>query len=235
MINVNDRIYVDTDIHQPMIVGTTITVESIMALVSQGLKAKQIRREPGMRALLERDVEAAITFARDSWATPKHVAEVLPRRERLIDPCSNPRSFVDAIVRFMLELGEDGLALPWRPRAWNAPDDVLLTYVNAGFSDLWPWVEKLRTERERIAGAAFMVNVDNSTRWWQGLTETCSCVFFFDRRLPFVPFPGVAKSTNNKPQALIGDRAFFEECKPGLFSLGEMYQKSEPFWARRAA
>ena len=80
-----------------------------------------------------------------------------------------------------------------------------------------------------------MCNVDSSTRWWHSFTEQCACVLLFHKRLPFVPFPGVTKSSNNKPQALIGDRAFFEECKPALFDLGEMYERTSPAWARRAA
>lgn len=219
------------------IASTDVSVCKVMGALSSdyglpGMPAEKRRMLAAktLRITIEQ-IEAAERFARDSWCTPKHVADVLPPRDRLIDPCSNPRSFVDACERFMLERGDNGLVLPWVRRGAVAAER-LLAYVNAGFSDLFPWADKLRAERGHIAGAAFMCNVDNSTRWWMSFTEQCGCVFLFSKRLPFIPHPGMSKSTNNKAQALIGDRAFFEECKPGLFELGEMYEKTR---ARRAA
>lgn len=217
-------------------VGRRITAEAIIGVVARkhGVTVEQVK--------------GAESFARDAWCTPEPLAKLLPPRDRLMDPCSNPRSFVDAEIRCMLEQGRNGQTEPWQK----------LVYVNAGFSDLMPWVVKLRAEKERsraalveihysstgrrvpaayplagcLEGACFMVNTDNSTQWWQALTDALPCLLHLDRRQPFVPHPGVAKSTNNKPQSLIGDRAFFEACDPKIFELGRMYEQTK---SRRVA
>lgn len=203
------------------------TVEEAMRELAAYSHLKPDNRRP--RAARElgitiEQLEAAEDFARDAWCTPGFVADELPEYSRLCDPCSNPRSLVLARWKYMLERGENGLSGPWQD----------LVYVNAGFSNLMPWTIKLTAERANIDGAAFMCNVDNSTAWWQSLTDQLDCVLLFKKRLPFIPHPGIPKSGNNKPQALIGDRAFFDECKPGLFEFGEMYEKTRAR-SRRAA
>jgi hypothetical protein len=41
---------------------------------------------------------------------------------------------------------------------------------------------------------------------------------------PFHP-PGIQPSTNNKPQALVCDAAFYEACDPLLTAYGDLWRK----------
>lgn len=217
IVLIDDVAYVDVD-HGP-------TVAEVMTEIARVGEARARR----LLKINEAQQKAAEAIARDSWCTPAPLAAVLPPRSRLLDPCSNPRSVVDAETRYMLEHGQNGIKEPW----WA------LAFVNAGFSDLLPWAAKLEYERDRarvlnaqdgyatLEGACFLVNTDNSTKWWQSLTDQLPCLMHLDARQRFDPHPGVPKSTNNKPQSLIGDRAFFEACKPELFSMGEMYERTK--------
>lgn len=213
------------------------TVEHIMATLHE-LRASKDPKAAASRTLRisVAAIEEADAFARDSWCSPSPIAKLLPPRDQLMDPCSNPRSHVDAIIKIMLETRGDGLAEPW--------GRGLFVYINAGFSNLLPWAEKLEREiadakmfprkpEKSIRGVCYMTNHDHSTRWFQKLGDMLPCLLLIDARQRFVPHPGVPSSTNNKPQSLIGDREFFEACDPRLFELGEMYEKTKP--RRRAA
>jgi len=50
----------------------------------------------------------------------------------------------------------------------------------------------------------FLVNLDPSTQWWKVLVQNGGkYIFLFDKRLKFDPPPGVAASSNPRPQALV--------------------------------
>lgn len=200
---------------QPVVAGSAWTVAEIVDLVSQGMKARDIRKHLHVKrrtVLSDEAIAAAVSFSRDSYCTPQHVADLLPFHDW--DPCSNPRSHVRAHNTCMLERGENGLEVDW----------FGVFFCNGPFSNLMPFVEKLRAS-PLVTAAAFLVNVDNSTRWWKELTDQLDSIFFFDSRLKFEPPPGITTTTNNKPQALIAHRAYFEICAPGLFELGAIYER----------
>lgn len=96
----------------------------------------------------------------DSYGTPAWLTARLPLVHG--DPCSNPRSTVRSMERYMLETGHDGLALPWWPSV----------FVNWPYSDPMPWVEKLLAEIAigRVQYAIILPKHDHSTEWWGRLT-----------------------------------------------------------------
>src|SRR5574338_920706 len=58
---------------------------------------------------------------RDSWCTPKWLAELLGRFD--LDPCSNPRSHISAAVHLTLEGGDNGLAEAHGQRGYSQHTD----------------------------------------------------------------------------------------------------------------
>jgi hypothetical protein len=150
---------------------------------------------------------------RDSWCTPKWLADELPAVDT--DPCSNPRSHVRAVGSYSLEKGEDGLVLPW----------VGLVYVNGPYSNLLPWAEKLNAEYPKLKGAGFLVNADHSPTWWKVLTRHLWLRLDFDDRLEFDPPPGVEPSKNDRPQSLLMDSAFWRGCaQEALLKRGTLWE-----------
>jgi uncharacterized protein (DUF433 family) len=214
------HIEVDNDLYgsEPLIAGTRIKVSEVMDLVSAGMTERDMRKHLGVSArdLTNDAIAAAVAFSRDSFCTPKHIADLLPVHDW--DPCSNPHSHIRALRRCCLEHGQNGLEVVWNGVLW----------CNGPFSNLMPFVEKL-AQSPAVTAAGFLVNVDSSTAWWRRLTEQLECIFFFDKRIQFDPAPGVKTSTNNKPQALIAHRAYLDLCDPKLFELGSTYER------RRAA
>lgn len=195
-------------------IPVVVVLNALGGVAGRSYRLARIQIGVTKRQLPDEAIAACEAFARDSFCTPQHVADVLPHHDW--DPCSNPYSHVRADNTCMLERGEDGLS-----------DDVDwfgVLYCNGPFSNLLPFVEKLRRS-PRVTAAAFMVNTDNSTAWWKRLTEQLDSIFLFDRRIPFQPYPGITTTTNNKPQALIGSRHYFELCAPGLFELGSIYER----------
>lgn len=97
----------------------------------------------------------------DSYCTPLWLALRVGRFDT--DPCSNPRSHIEAIYRYMLETGHDGLKLPWLGRTW----------LNHPYSDPMPWMQKLGYEMtmRRCTEAVVLPKVDHSTEWWQELVR----------------------------------------------------------------
>jgi DNA N-6-adenine-methyltransferase Dam len=97
----------------------------------------------------------------DAYGTPAWLTARLPLVH--LDPCSNPRSTVRAVAAYMLERGQDGLALPWAPSI----------FINWPYSDPMPWVEKLLAEvaAGRTQYAIILPKHDHSTEWWARLTN----------------------------------------------------------------
>jgi hypothetical protein len=96
----------------------------------------------------------------DSYCTPGWLTARLPRVH--LDPCSNHRSTVRAMMHCVLEDGQDGLAVPWDSSV----------FLNWPYSDPMPWVEKLLAEvaAGRVQYAIILPKHDHSTEWWARLT-----------------------------------------------------------------
>lgn len=79
-----------------------------------------------------------------------------------VDPCSNPRSHVQALRKYMLENGEDGLALPWT-LGGRTPASV---WCNGPYSNPLPWCERLR---QHNAPWCALWKAEFTTEWFRQL------------------------------------------------------------------
>lgn len=153
---------------------------------------------------------------RDTYCTPPWLTAILP--PATLDPCSNERSTVIAANTYRLDRGQDGLALPW----------FGLVYANIPFSDPMRWAVKLEQERARgeLIGCAFMVNEAHDTRWWRRAVKQAGLVnrLDFDRRIPFVPPPGVVTSSNDRAQTLLMDDEYLSRCSSDLLCVGTLWR-----------
>lgn len=120
---------------------------------------------------------------RDRWCTPPWVLEVA--RQALgaidLDPASNARAqqHVQACEWYSLDVGRDGLALPWGGRVWCNPP-----YAR-GLIDLF--ADKILEELERgeIDAMIVLVNSSTSASWWQRLAARAEALVYPDQRLSF--------------------------------------------------
>ncbi len=142
---------------------------------------------------------------RDSWCTPKWLAELIG--EVKLDPSSNYRSVIRAKWHCDLASGDDGL---WgetgrgmfvceggsRVTSVGAVDPV---FINPPYSrgQVLRWVKHYRHTR-----FIFLLRWDPSTEWFAELYPHCTHVWFPDRRINFEPPPGVKSSSNPFPHAL---------------------------------
>jgi hypothetical protein len=156
---------------------------------------------------------------RDSACTPKWLAELLGKFD--LDPCSNPRSHVQAQKRLMLESGDDGLWLYDKTgepglikerqiRGKGANDfygidrtaiigKTCYVFINPPYArgQVIRWVKHWRHTR-----FCFLLRWDPSTEWFGELICHCTHVWFPARRINFEPPPGVTFSSNPFPHAL---------------------------------
>ena len=175
-------------------------------------------------------------MANDEWGTPP---EILDRARAAlggtidVDPASN--AVAQRVVQARTWYGpeDDGLTKPWNGTVW----------LNGPFSDLRPWISKLREEIDarRTRAAIVLVNCDPSTKWykWALSMSSAKCdpftriKFLLDGELPKPRMveqeDGTVKKvhrTNNKPQSLfyIGDwpTSFYE----AFSDLGTVYAVS---------
>lgn len=118
----------------------------------------------------------------DAFCTPLWLAKLLGRFD--FDPCSNPRSHIDADWSFMRELGHDGLKMRWLGRGFE----------NWPYSDPMPWAEK--SIHEMMVGhcteLVVLCKLDPSTEWWKVITQNVLGVvdrWDFDERIAFDEHP----------------------------------------------
>ena len=138
---------------------------------------------------------------RDSWCTPRWLTDIIGPVS--LDPCSNPRSTVRAERSYSLEAGQDGLAYG------HMFNSTTRTFINPGYSrgTVLKWVRNyLHTD------FIFLCRWDPSTEWFALLMLYTTDVWFPDRRIDFVPPPGVKSSSNPYPHAL-----FFRSEAPARF------------------
>lgn len=140
---------------------------------------------------------------RDSWCTPKWLAEVIGRVD--LDPCSNPRSRIDAATTLMLEYGDDGLASEpgnyyiGGRRALSRAKPYVRTFINPPYArgEVIKWIRHYRHTR-----FIFLLRFDPSTDWFAELAPHCTHIWVPSRRINFEPPPGVKSSSNPFPHAL---------------------------------
>jgi len=200
--------------------GPTLSLVPALALTEQQLLEALALLDQDARSRIQRSLRAKQAREnegdRDAYCTPGAITALLPR-DRVFDPCSNPRSTVWAQRRCSLENGEDGLATPWAD--W-------LIYANVPYSAPLPWAEKLDAEYPTLLGAGFLVNADHSPRWWKLLAKRLGLRLDFDERLQFDPPPGVEPSKNDRPQTLLMDEPFWAACSQvELLKLGTLWRQ----------
>lgn len=76
------------------------------------------------------------------------------------DPCSNPRSHVDADVKYSLETRTDGLLDPW----------LGSVFANFPFSKPLPWCVRLAQHEDTWVA---LHKLDPTTTWWRTLMSAC--------------------------------------------------------------
>lgn len=146
---------------------------------------------------------------RDEYCTPTWLTRILPITD--LDPCSNHRSTVRARESIIRENGADGLAVSWERRS---------IFVNPPYSDVLPWAQKLATAQSWY----LLVNVDPSTKWWAAaVASNASHVFLFNRRLAFVPPPGVKTSSNSHSSCLMMNFGGRKMLPEEIFEHGDLW------------
>lgn len=111
------------------------------------------------------------------------------------DPCSNPRSHIQAIASYMLERAQDGLASLWDT---PDPDGNLSVFCNGPYSNPLPWCERLRAHRGPVCS---LWKLDPTTRWFAELMHGGFSWGAFKRRLAFEK-PGNAGNVAKFPCVL---------------------------------
>lgn len=129
------------------------------------------------------DEDLAQPVDRDRWCTPPWVIELV--RAALgdidLDPASNARaqSVVDAHDWYSLDVGRDGLVMPWAGRVWCNPP------YSRGLIELF--ADRIVEEwgRGEIDAMLVLVNSATSTKWWHQLARHASAIIYPDHRLAF--------------------------------------------------
>lgn len=139
---------------------------------------------------------------RGTWCTPKWLAEKLGPFD--LDPCSNPRSHIQATETRMLERGQDGLLHVTSDcpatRALKRPFDHLRVFINPPYANgqVIRWLQAYEHTR-----FCFLLRFDPSTDWFIELYRRTGLVCVpRGRRVNFEPPPGVTGSSNTIPHAL---------------------------------
>lgn len=136
----------------------------------------------------------------DSYCSPRWLTALLPQVGT--DPCSNPRSTVNARRAYSLETRQDGLKLRWLQSA----------FVNWPYSNPAPWVAKLREElrmpdESACQFAIVLCKLDPSVGWWHDLVLGVEYdrldleMWTLDRRVDFDEPLGLLKARQAKMAA----------------------------------
>jgi hypothetical protein len=133
---------------------------------------------------------------RDSWCTPRWLAEILGEFD--LDPCSNPFSHIQAKTKISLETGGDGLD--------HYTADSTRAFINPPYSrnQVMKWVDQYY-----YTDFTFLLRWDPSTQWFRKIWHASNYIWFANRRINFEPPPGVSSSSNPYPHAL-----FFKSPPP---------------------
>lgn len=125
---------------------------------------------------------------RHDWNTPQIFLDVLYRHSPVaLDPCSNANSRVQSNLAYVLERGEDGLALHWRHK-YRLPngDWCTLTFCNPPYGDALPdWCQKAIDEAKQGAEIVLLTPVRTDTGWFDALHSAANALAFWKGRLVF--------------------------------------------------
>lgn len=123
------------------------------------------------------------------WLTPPSIVEALGSFD--LDPCGAPGHNLAART-YLLERGEDGLALPWQGRVWCNPP--------YGREQV-PFVKRMV---EHGHGTLLIFAAVETELWHEHIWPRATAVLFPRGRLTFLRGDGVAAKANaGKPSALI--------------------------------
>lgn len=75
----------------------------------------------------------------------------------ILDPCGSLKSLNTAHFRYVLEAGEDGLALPWSDR----------NFTNPPYGPLQDWLEKATVEWIAGHASVLLIPVRPHRTWWR--------------------------------------------------------------------
>lgn len=156
---------------------------------------------------------------RDSACTPKWLADLIGRVD--LDPCSNPRSHINAAQALSLERGDNGLVdVPGSQSDWSPGCYYMATltsgrlarakhYTRTFINPPYARGQVIRWVRHwRHTNFIFLLRWDPRTKWFRELLPHCTHVWFplevegHPGRIEFEPPPGVKFSSNPLPHAL---------------------------------
>lgn len=123
----------------------------------------------------------------DAWCTSSELARLLGHFD--MDPCSNPRSRIQATQHLSLEAGHDGLVQRWG----------YSVFVNGPYSDPLPWCRRLAKHDGRWCA---LWKLDPTTEWFAVLIDSGATYAPFRKRLKFER-PDKPPLTANFPSALV--------------------------------
>lgn len=133
------------------------------------------------------DLAAAENVDNDSWCTSRDLAKLLGHFST--DPCSNPRSWIQADQCYMLEAGQNGLE-----RRWGYS-----VFVNGPYSDPFPWCKRLA---KHDGPWCALWKLDPTTEWFAVLLNSGAIYAPFRKRLKFER-PDKPPLTANFPSVLV--------------------------------
>ncbi len=140
---------------------------------------------------------------RGTWTTPEWLAKLI--RFIGVDPCSNPRSVIQAQIACQLERGDNGLHDPNTPGSMRWKGQLVQAckndsvFINPPYAhgEVEKWVVHYLHTR-----FIFLLRWDPSTRWFRILMDHATHVWFPNRRIDFQPPPRIRASSNPFPHAL---------------------------------
>lgn len=123
------------------------------------------------------------------WLTPKPVVEALGEFD--LDPCGAPGHNL-ARQTYLIDRGEDGLALPWHGRVWLNPPYG---------KEAYPFLDKLS---HHGTGTALIFARTETEAFYKYVWERANAVLFIKGRLSFLDANGVrAKANAGAPSCLV--------------------------------
>lgn len=140
---------------------------------------------------------------RNCWCTPKWLADLIG--PVAVDPATNDRAHIQAMVKIILEKGDTGIHDPGVPGSFRYSGrlakaerrDVVFCNPPYGHGEVIRWVNHyLHTQ------FIFLLRWDPSTEWFSALKKAATHVWFPNDRLNFEPPPRIKSSTNPFPHAL---------------------------------
>lgn len=144
---------------------------------------------------------------RDAWVTPRWIADAVGEWE--LDPATNERSHIRAAMTFMLDRGQDGVALA----RFVGPNKRV--WINPPFSR-GQVIKFVRAYRH--TNFCFLVRMDYSTDWFAELAPFVNYMLVpKNQRVAFDAPPGAKASSTPFPHGLLYKRE--EDATPEIRAL----------------